>query len=1150
MLRRFTYPIGTVTAFFMCLVLLITTALPIVAEGTTVSSLDFGIAERENNKTVDASELYEALLGRAPTAGEDAYLQTTGIVMVYNDLVPDSRVSTDYNGDTGVLSVSVLPYTYTAANGESVTWIPTGARIGGMDVVLTKNGDAYTGALENIWYSEDFDMEVDYEWRITVPADVVKELATSAYQTGQYAIEQTAEYDRLLSAYWEQMERHEAWKGYTEWQALDAAYQIEKEQYRLAKEAFDAYTAAYRAYEQELAVFEQWQAYFEYNNFIANHYQEYVRYKNYQAALQPITDMLALMDSLFIADSHNWQMYGSIMGSSVDQVLENEDILVNTGQANKEDIRLAGDATEALRVLLPQYAAIRNASYENEHDRIAAKLSFYTEHYDALAKHFKDLYRTLNDLFKNKVVKLYIIEQGKHDHYVQFVGQLYVFATCLDRGGDRDPNWKISDMTLSQVVESVHLFPDGDWYPGNKTMPTYAPPVEYVAPADRPDGDQVTQKPTAPTPIVSDPGDEPIAPVNPYEGNIPSETAHPGDLPKAPEFDGVTKTLMREITDGTLKKPSACFTDVTLTFASRVECLVSIHNLKTVTFYDLNGNLLHRVTVNYGESVHYAVPELEATAQYTYIPRGWASVDGTPINLAFITDDISLIPEYTKILQFYDVTFVLNGERVTTSWPYGTTPTPPSKWLLSSYEQGHYVYSFSGWDRPIETVCEDVTYVGEIIRTPKNYTVTWVLSDGVSVTEQHPALSTPVFAGSTDRAPDDYLYTFKGWLGHMGTLTGNATYRANYEATPLATGEGGRTLHVVHGDDRITVLAEEGTVDLSTLAAYAKAEQRTVTIQWNSGITLTLDADAWSELSSACRYVTLRTVSVAGGVGYRLGFFDAAWRELTTIGTDVTLKLPTTNGDAKKTVFCRVENGETVWLTDDALVLTGGIELQRYDAYSLTPIPNNLCNFLSLSPYGIAGQRVSLRLDCVWGYEVSAATVITADGRQIPVDADLTFVMPDEAVTVTFTVTEIRYTVTFIVDGVVWSYAEYALGEDILRPADPIKDPTDEYSFTFIGWGDVPAVAAGDVRDMVFEASFFPTKQNVDYSTGHNYNLFLELYVPLFLGGMALLLLLIALLLWLLVFRKRRKKRLTLSQRETDVLTDPDPIATDKTEAE
>ncbi len=1139
MKHRFTYFGMAAMTLMLSVLLLLGAALPATAQATVTAelpSLDYGIADREDNTTLSSVELYEMLLGTSPTDAEARYLLRDGMTMTYNSLVPDNRISTSYDGEAGVLTVEILPYTYTAANGATVTWIPTRATVGSVMPMLCEQNGVYVGRVENLYYSNDFDMCVDYVWEIEIPAEVIRGLRDCSFEVGSRALGIKRAYEAALADYNRQLAAHEDWVAYSDWLTnVYGVWETEYAAYDVAKQAYDAYCDAYDAYEAELALYEQWQDYFEYTDFVTNHLDDYNKYKTYVAQMEPVKRMLTLMESLFVADSHGWQMYGSIMGGSVDLVLSREDELVATGN-NPEDIRLAGDATVALRKLLPKYAAIREATYENDHDRTAAMFNYYSTNYKALAKHFQNLYKALNALFQNTVVKLYILEEhpDKFDHYLQFVGQLYVVATCLDQAGERNPSWTIADKKLSKVVEKIHLIPDGNWDPSTCKMPAeYVEPVEYIAPVDPPTEPQPSKKPTPPTPVVEAPGDEPPEPINPFEGKLPTETAHPGIPPTPPVLDDVELALIEEIESGVLNAVTGAVESKTLRFETSTKRLVSIRNLKTVSFYDLNGNLLHRELVDYGASINYPVPEMEATAQYTFIPQGWVAIDGSVVDMTSITGDLSMIPSYAKILRYYDVTWHLGDATEVTTWPYGSIPKPPSKWTLSDYVQGHYAYSFSGWDTTPAPVTGDATYRGEMTKALRTYTVTWMLYGDRVVVEEWPALSTPTYTGDVDRAPDAYVYSFKGWTGPIGGITGDTTYRARYDSVRLATGGTNSVMEILHGDEEISVIATQDSLNVLNAARFAAETGKSLSIVWNDGVSLRLDAEQLSAfLSSVCQRVILERTSDGSITRYKLRFCDAVWNTLETVGSGVTLLLPSAgDGENASVYYVKSAQGATR-VEGDRVLLAGSAEWTRVPTYDVELAPSSLYDMSALTSSAPLGEVVSLKIRCQYGYEVVGATVLMADGTAVEVREDLTFVMPDGAVSVSLEVAQIRYSVTFIVEGEVFHSAEYLLGEEILVPNDPTLPAKDGYSYTFTGWGDVPAIANGEERVLVFHASFVRAAQNVDYSTGHNNNMLIEVYLPI--AAVVLVLLIAGLTAW-----RIKRKRTCRAAAATVVVTEP-----------
>lgn len=74
--------------------------------------------------------------------------------------------------------------------------------------------------------------------------------------------------------------------------------------------------------------------------------------------------------------------------------------------------------------------------------------------------------------------------------------------------------------------------------------------------------------------------------------------------------------------------------------------------------------------------------------------------------------------------------------------------------------------------------------------TPKQYTVTWVGSDGAALeSDSVPYGTVPEYSGTTPtKASDDkYDYTFAGWDPQVATVTGDVTYTAQFDAKEKAS---------------------------------------------------------------------------------------------------------------------------------------------------------------------------------------------------------------------------------------------------------------------------------------------------------------------------------------------------------------------------
>ena len=1116
-------------ALLLCAFTLFGVVAPVSA--AAVSSLDYSIAGRENNTVLSAVELYELLFDTAPTEAEAAYLHTAGITMSYNSLIPVSQISYDYSSDEGRLSVTILPYTYTAANGQAVTWVPVKAIIDGAEVSMSvqENGSR-VAVVDGLFYTENFDMQVEYAWGAEIPKDVVHTLRHAAYESGQEGIAIEEAYEEYAIAYNAAVKAHEAWVAYQDWVEEYEDYCDKMVIYQPKKDAYDHYiNVELPGYKYRMECYRVWKDYSAYLKYVTENAEAYGVYKTYCNQLDAVRNKVRLLESVFIRDGRGWQLYGDIMGGTVTEVLNQQDLLISSG-GNAQDIHLAGDATQALRVLLKEYNGLRGKSYADEHARLAALYGFYSKNYEALKKNFSDLCSALHSLCTNDLVISYAYHQGKWDHFMQLIGQLYVVSSCLDSTQNLDPNWFVNEkngVKLTKAVESCQMLTDGDWNPANSKMPeNKVEEVYWPEEQKEPTVPKVVQEPEMPDP-VADPGKGPDFVANPYETVAPPETAHPGKMEPAPVFDAVTAALMKEIKDGVLKPYTGEVEAQRLQFSTSVSRPISIENKKMVFFYHYDGSLLWSTEVDYGDNINYPMPVREDTVEYRYRPLGWVKMDGSSVDLVEVTEDLSLYPLYEITKQTYTVTWILDGVSYHSTWSYGSLPTPNAEMPLYVPESQYYRYVFSGWDHEVIPVTGNVVYEGTMQRIPKEFKITWVLLNGEErIEEQWAYGTTPSYLEEASRLTDKYLYEFIGWDKNPSPVKGNAVYTAQYRITPLATGGVNTPLEVVENEDRITVLATLPSVDVRLAASIAKEKGKALSVEWESGASLLLPADGLEAfLSDGVARILLQGVADGKGLRYDVYFYDSLMQKMTALSFDASLTLPNAKVNDSIPVFYTVDEGSRVLLDKNVLTVRGSLSVYRLYSYRTTVKPNDYVAE-SFANRAVEGDVVSLALGAYPGYEVTGAIVIDENGVSIPV-SDLSFVMPSSAVTIELIVSKIEYRITYMVNGRVYDSFTLEWGKDIPLPGkNPTMEAEEGYVYNFIKWvwgeEDVPAFATVSQRDLVFEAVFEKAAEKAVFDTMNNNNVLIEIILPCVLVG---ILVLSAGLITLTVLRKRARKK-------------------------
>ena len=226
----------------------------------------------EGEIAVTASALFEALFGEseAPlTEAERAALDAmVEVSLRYNRSIPDTTVTTAYDGEAGRLTVQVQSYLYQASNGQAVRWVPDAVTLHYQDGVYTEQlqapqgEDSYVCHFDGIWNSDDFTLDVEFVWQVEISAGTADELLTLPYAVAQDALEQMQAYEAAKESY------DSADSAYRDYLAALAQYEADSEAYAAylaVKQAYDEKKAAYDAYLAAKAEYDaQIQAYAEY----------------------------------------------------------------------------------------------------------------------------------------------------------------------------------------------------------------------------------------------------------------------------------------------------------------------------------------------------------------------------------------------------------------------------------------------------------------------------------------------------------------------------------------------------------------------------------------------------------------------------------------------------------------------------------------------------------------------------------------------------------------------------------------------------------------------------------------------------------------------------------------------------------------------
>ncbi len=1134
------------TLFVLVLCTLMAVVLPTVASPDE-DVLNHGISGVKYTRDIRGDALYTSVFGVAPQKTVADYLYSEEkYALRYHDEIPVDMIALEYQSSWGELTVTVPAYHYTAVNGVTVSWIPTHVTRGDASVSFASVGENYVAVLENLFHTEDFDITVHFTWQAHMTAEMISTLLQDPWAEGNDALEQIKVYEtQQLHPYQEALLKYETYQAF-----LNAA--ADREQYledlALFEEnlaLYNAYVAEYQAYSAQLQAHEAWnqyrvdvEHYKEYQNFLLNDLKQYEAYMIYRDQVDQVNERLRILESTFTADSHNWRLYSSLMGSTVDTVLARKDDLI-AGGCDAATIDKAGDATVKLRKLMKGYYDLHAAKYASDHERTKTLYAYYSANYISLRDEYRRLYEALFDLGNNSLVSAMLIKQGKIDHYIQFVGQLYVTYSALDDGHIRFADWSFRNHSLTQAVEELQRISDrGDADPKHAAMPAEeVPVVEKVEPIERPT-----------VPSFSDPGHpgkapavvaEPVEPAyvpEPDLNNPPPAASHPGAMPAPPAIPQPLWSLAEAIRAGEVTDPSGASVPQghTLELHTQVSCPVSIENKKTVRFYDLDRTtVLYEEKVDYGGSVTYLGPDMKKNDPYhEYTFLGWVNSEGGDANYHYVTSNLFIYANYRVVTKQYTITWILDGITQTTHVPYGTMPVSP--FSLTRPDSQSHSFTFSGWDHDPVPVTGDATYVGSFAAEPHAYTVTWVTKTG-NVKET-------VYWGSALSYPKDlptsvlegqYYHTFLSWDVPENTkITGNMTINARYSADLAAVLSNGTILTPALSSTTLTLEAGKYDVTLANVLRYAKETDRSLIVKWDA-LSITLRPDQMtSMLASGCARITLQSEKMRNGsIVYSLFYRDAAGNALEIMPT-ATVAPVSVGTDGIKRQYFFADDTPVPARTD----VKGAFTLTAYEGKEITVVENPLCATGSIAGLGVPGKTVVVDPLCDYGYAVSGLKLTYPDGHVEHI-AGNTFVMPDSTLTLEVVVEKIMYIVNFYVNGQLYHTAAYALGEKIQAPASPEGYSDDTYAYTFLRWDPLPTLAMGEELVREHHAVF---SQNMlrgadDYRQSVNNNRLLTIYLPIALA-------VIAVGVVLLVWFRRKKKRAAAKAATVEEATQEDEI--------
>lgn len=208
----------------------------------------------------------------------------------------------------------------------------------------------------------------------------------------------------------------------------------------------------------------------------------------------------------------------------------------------------------------------------------------------------------------------------------------------------------------------------------------------------------------------------------------------------------------------------------------------------TIVFQNYDDTLLQSTSVEYGIMPEYigAIPTKASTVEFNYTFSGWSPAVTEVIGAVIYTATFnSTVRTYPAPVITYTITWNVEGTTSTISVSSGAMPsygsTTPTKASTSEFD-----YTFRGWSPAITAATANAAYTAQFNSVTRNYTITWDI-EGVTSTTSVAYGATPSYGSIPAKSGTaNYYYEFDCWSPDIATVTGAATYTAQFN--PVSKG--------------------------------------------------------------------------------------------------------------------------------------------------------------------------------------------------------------------------------------------------------------------------------------------------------------------------------------------------------------------------
>ena len=619
---------------------------------TAATVLDFKdpAASSTDDVVIPQGDVVASLLGEIPNE-EVGYLNTHSGYALVTSAIPTDKMLVHVLEDG--LSVIAYAYSYTTAEGATVTWLPFAAEntaypaeVGLLDYDMDL--DLYRGTLPG---SKGDTVEIYYAASFVLPQDTALSMINEGYFAAEHLAEKMRDYEEQY-ALW--LPKHDL---YTTYKTELAAWELKKalyDAYCEAQGAFDAWwrdhdekEAAMNAYLAQKSAFETWE---QYKKDLAA-YEAYMELlhatpelkQEYEARMTVAISQLNLMNRMFVKSalaSGSPASFADVLGGGpADFILSNQTMLKQIEGVDSEDVDRCVRATFALRRLIlgkkDENGNTLSVGYQELSD-YEAQYTFYIENREELIFYLNDLYDAMMSLGSVEYVQKELDDRGAMVAFKNFLANLYVQSRLMDDTLELDRDLTYMDTPLCEMVEEELIWED--------TLDV-SPLESYPQPPFTSDDVPAVEYPGEAPPEAQDPGDAPAAVPDPETApeeptpvedpkDPPTVVADPGEAPKAPDMTEAERGLYELSSENglTLRTEADMMYGSTVYVTQRRAVNAVSGKRFTVKMMDHEGKLLQSKNLVFGtQFLDVFTPPAVSTndgSVFTFV--GW-SLEKTPL---------------------------------------------------------------------------------------------------------------------------------------------------------------------------------------------------------------------------------------------------------------------------------------------------------------------------------------------------------------------------------------------------------------------------------------------------------------------------------------------------------------------------------------